>query len=216
MYISENVISKWRKAEKDEFILRLVTNFGKTNKIELEVELFHLLLKCHYYETVSDYKLSTELQIPESKVKRLRYEESIRYLPEEAELKKRAFNYLTGNSVKFLSEKLQVSIPDKILRAYINDILTSGGRFYEQNSLNTNVITVSAADLFFLLGKLGNVDNKSITKQIKKNIDSSTFPKTFMEVFKNFAGDVAKGTITSVSGDMIFSLFKDVLPMLTK
>ena len=51
---------------------------GSMNKNDFEVWIFNYLLKTKCYE-MSNYEVSVWLKIPESKVKRLRYEAELRF-----------------------------------------------------------------------------------------------------------------------------------------
>ena len=54
--------------------------FGSMNKNDFEVYIFSWLVLNHKdYQTASDNEISRMLKIPESKVKRLRYEAELKY-----------------------------------------------------------------------------------------------------------------------------------------
>ena len=119
----KNDIKHWQGI--DDFILRLVNNFGKINKNDLEIELMHLLL-INDCSSISDYRMSKMLRVPETKIKRLRYETSLVYQDNEEELKEKIIVILTNTRIKIHDTKLQIAVNDKYLRNYISDLL---GRF---------------------------------------------------------------------------------------
>ena len=57
----------------------LKRGFGTMTKNDFEVAIFHYLLQDSQYADLSNYEMSRKLRIPESKVVRLRYEESLKY-----------------------------------------------------------------------------------------------------------------------------------------
>ena len=63
-----------------KFIDRYIERgFGSMNKNDFEVEIFHYLLQTNYFESTKDYEISRQLRIPQSKVKRLKYESELKY-----------------------------------------------------------------------------------------------------------------------------------------
>ena len=56
----------------------LEKGFGTMNKNDFEVWIFHYLLE-HELQGKKNYEISIALKIPESKVKRLRYEAELKY-----------------------------------------------------------------------------------------------------------------------------------------
>ena len=59
----------------DQYIER---GFGSMNKNDFEVFIFGQMLEMPSYKGKTNYELSLLLRIPESKIKRLRYESSLR------------------------------------------------------------------------------------------------------------------------------------------
>ena len=68
--------------KKDEFIRTCLERFGSMNKNDYEVELFYLLQQSEYGNK-SDHALSTMMQIPLTKVRRLRYEANLKHPKDE-------------------------------------------------------------------------------------------------------------------------------------
>lgn len=56
----------------------LTRGFGSMNKNEFEVWIFHYLLSNRFINE-NNYDISIQLRIPETKVKRLRYEAELKY-----------------------------------------------------------------------------------------------------------------------------------------
>lgn len=202
---------------KDDFILFLVNNFGKINKNDLEVELFHLLLNNHFKKNnYSDYRVSLRLGIPENKIKRLRYESSILYDNNEQELQNKLMIILRNTKIKYQDTKLQVAIPDKMLRNYLSDVLAKHNRFYD-SSFNSNIITLSANDIFFLLSEFSGDDGKKYKEEISKNIDDKEFPKKFMKKLQDSLPKMAENIASNVISDIIIqNPFTYLLKLISK
>ena len=134
----------------DDFIKKCFDYFGSLNKNDYEVALFHLLL-INGNANKSDHYLSKMLQIPESKVKRLRYESNLVYPKPEEELKKDFYSLLSARSYKLTHDnKIQFAVNDKMLRLYLNDMLDEVGSFSD-SSFNSNIVTISPMDMMTLL-----------------------------------------------------------------
>ena len=171
------------------------------NKNDYEVALFHMLLNNDLAEK-SDYAISLKLHIPESKVKRLRYEESLIY-----QNNKTNEVYLEELGLMLVSRKYRVqngrilfAISDKSLRLFLNDFLMMEGRFAD-SSFNSNIVSLSADDLLYLLEKTGK-NNAAVIKLIRSDIEKSKkdLPKTITEILKDFAKDSARNVIGKVVG----------------
>ena len=89
------------------------------------------------------------------------------------------------------------SITDKLLRQYLNDILCADGRFAD-SSFNSNIVSLSADDLLFLLTKIGENTTQNVTN-IRESIEkgNKSLPKTVTEALK----DILKGFADKISYD---------------
>lgn len=164
--------------------------FGSMNKNDFEVWIFNYLLQ-DKLKGKSNYDISIELKIPESKVKRLKYEAGLKYgdtkdksiyaselevLLSKAQLKK------NGTCVQFVVEDIQ-------LRKYLDSLLKQDGRFSD-TSFNTEIVSIDADDLEFLMRTIfPNNDWKGFEKKAKKLLDTDKV--TFKGLFKKFAESAA-------------------------
>ena len=166
------------------FIATCFEQYGSMNKNDHEVALFHLLVNNKYSEE-SDFNLSRILQIPESKVKRLRYEANLKYQKSPEELKLAFYGLLKSKTYKKTADnKLQFSINDKMLRLYLKDKLDAVGSFAD-SSFNTSIMTISAADFIILIADFE--DQKDLIKIVKNEIEENGkfLPETLQEKVKN-------------------------------
>lgn len=149
----------------------LKKGFGSMNKNDFEVWIFHYLLE-NGYASKSDNQISRELKIPESKVKRLRYEADLVYPKNEESFKKEFYEVLKSRVYKQVGDnKIQFVIRDKNLRLYLNDKLESFGSFAD-SSFNADIVTITAQDLLLLISDFEG--KKTIIQQVQQNINIST------------------------------------------
>ena len=72
----------WKSSQKDDFINICINRFGSMTKNDYEVALFHEMLRAGLNDK-TDFQISLLLHIPETKIKRLRYEATLRYLSQD-------------------------------------------------------------------------------------------------------------------------------------
>ena len=145
--------------------------FGSMNKNDFEVWIFNYLLQ-NKYNNKSDNFISRDLRIPESKVKRLRYEASLVFQKTEDEYKSIFYDLLKTKVYKDAgNNKIQFSISDKMLRLYLLDKLKTHGSFAD-SSFNSEIVTITANDLLLLLSDFEK--RNDIIEFVKKQIKSSS------------------------------------------
>lgn len=171
----------------------LKKGFGSMTKNDLEVWVFNELLKDPEKTNYSDYDFSIELRIPQTKVKRLRYEAGLVYNTKNAEEYKKEFLLLLRKAkVKSTNaELIQFSMEDKGLYLYIDSILKKGGRFSDR-SHNNEIMQISRNDLVYLL------ENCLITKEeqeeiIKKCKEITNQDIAFSEIMKKLIEKFVEG-----------------------
>ena len=207
---------EWKEEEINDFFERCLQRFGSMNKNDYEVALFHLLIN-NEYANMSDFGISLKLRIPESKVKRLRYEESLIYdnKRDETYLKELGL-MLVKRKYRVQHERILFAISDKSLRLFLNDYLMADGRFAD-SSFNCNIVALKADDLLFLLEKTDN-KNENVIATIRKDIESSKkdLPKTITEILKDFALGTTKKTLEKVAGKVVTDELSNFLIELCK
>lgn len=190
--------SKWEA--RDNVLKECLERFGSMNKNDYEVALFYLLLK-YQYEDKSDYDISIAMRIPESKIKRLRYEVGLRYsedfnaeqYPEKLE------TLLLNRKYRIHNDRIQFAISDKMFRLYLSDLLMKDGRFAD-TSFNVNIVSMTANDFLFLLSEI-NTDSKNIIEKMKKDFkDKETeLSISIMDSLKDLAKEVVKAPIEKIA-----------------
>lgn len=200
----------------------LTRGFGSMNKNDFEVFIFHWLLnnneKC---KGKSDFVISQTLKIPESKVSRLRYEAGLKYGESNTEHYREELK--TALSKAKCEEgategKIMMSIPDKLLRQYLSNMLTEDGRFLD-GSFNSNVVTMSAGNFIFVLENmfLDEKERKAIIEEAKKSIDKSKqIPKTVSESLKQLGISLGKSVLEKIIGSSTDTLVDTIKGLVTK
>ena len=204
-------IDEWK--ERDKVLKECLERFGSMNKNDYEVALFYLLLENHYAGK-TDYEISINMKIPESKIKRLRYEVSLRYSDNNNtnQYKEKVADLLLNCKYRIHNDRIQFAISDKVFRLYLSDVLMKDGRFAD-TSFNVNIISMTAADLLFLMSKI-DANSDEIIKQMKRDFkDKETeLPKSVIEALI----DLSKETMKSVVEKSVTKGVADKLNEFTK
>ena len=166
------------------------------NKNDYEVWIFNYLLQGDMHGK-SNYDISVELRIPESKVKRLRYEASLKYgNPTDTTQYNKAFKSLLGNVnlKKGSNNVVQFAVEDTQLRHYLESILKKKGRFAD-TSFNTEVVSITLDDLAMLLDEICTENEKETFK--KKVNGSGKFIEYLKERLEKVANNAVESGITT-------------------
>lgn len=208
-----NIDVKQIKTGGNELLEKCFERFGSLNKNDYEVALFHLLLMNGYADK-SDHFMSKMLQIPESKVKRLRYESYLVYPKTDKELKEEFYALLKGRSYKMTNDnKIQFAVNDKMLRLYLNDKLDEVGSFSD-SSFNSNIVTISPMDMMILLFDFEKKDDvlERVKEEIRKhgmllpkNLSEKT-KELFAAVIKDIGGHVSKHVTEYIEKSLVNTL----------
>ena len=205
----------WNDSFKNAFLKECIDGFGAMNKNNYEVAIFNLLIN-NDFKGKSDFEISTILRIPESKVKRLRYEADLVYPKTDEVLKGELYNLLKGGSFKLTQERIQFSIPNKMLRLYLHDLLLQNNRFAD-GSYNSSIVSLTANDLNELLKaiNLTEEDKHLLIKSIKEKLSDSQkeLPKNAREKLASFGFSLIR-TVGGTAFEEIVSQGIDELPQL--
>ncbi len=189
----------------DQYLNR---GFGSMNKNDFEVWIFNYLLNNRFIDE-SNYDISIKLRIPESKVKRLRYEAELKYcdLQNEESYKNALGKILEksilkkdGNYVQFIIEKIQ-------LRKYLDSILKKDGRFTD-SSFNSEIVTIDVDDFEYLVEIIWPGENwKAIYNLANMKLNNKS--STFKDIFKSFC----KGIGTQTGKNIVNLTFSGILEL---
>ena len=159
--------------------------FGSMTKNDFEVMIFAELIQTSLHG-MSDYQISLDLRIPESKVKRLRYEASLKYNILSEEDYRLMFKEIAQNAI-VKDERIILSIEDISLRKFINFKLKKNGKFSD-TSFNSEIVVIRSKDFAELLKELYYTQRElqQINDKIDKINESLSKKITFKDVISVF------------------------------
>lgn len=129
----------------------LAKGFGAMNKNDFEVFVFNTLMARQEYTRKSDYDFSLMLKIPESKIKRLRYEAKLKYGIDMDNMKDNISSALEHSHIVSGKDRcIEICIDDEATRKYISAELKKDYRFGD-SSFNNDIIRLTIEDYIFLL-----------------------------------------------------------------
>ncbi len=172
--------------------------FGSMNKNDFEVWIFHYLME-HQLKGLKNYEISIKLRIPETKVKRLRYEAELKYTQANSlDNYHRVCKLLQNVRFKKDGKCIQFAIEDVYLRKYLDSTLKAGGRFSD-SSFNSEVVSIDYDDLEFFLRLLPENNEKmdellKNAKSLMKN-EKLTFNYLMGELCESMARQAGKRTV---------------------
>ena len=193
-----------------KFIDRYIERgFGSMNKNDFEVEIFHYLLQTNYFESTKDYEISRQLRIPQSKVKRLKYESELKY-PEKNQDEK-VKEILDNAKIYFDRECIVLSIEDELIRKHL-DCEIKKHNSYSDLSFNTELLRLNFEDYIYLVEKF---EGKNKVEETKKKLETWLNAKDDKEKakikktgFKDLFFEFAKGIVNeagSVTANLVFN-----------
>ena len=192
----------------DEIINKyLIRGFGSMNKNDFEVWIFNELLSNQFLGK-SNFDISIGLRIPESKVKRLRYEASLKYgQPDNISIYKKHFEELLQKVVlKKNGDSVQFVVEDTSLRKYLDSVLKKGGRFSD-SSFNSEIITLDTDDLEYLEKEIFPDKNwKELYEKAEQKHGKGATLKSLLNEFAKSAAKQAGKIIVNLSFAGILNL----------
>ena len=167
-------------------------------KNDFEVWIFNQLLQ-HRFKDKTNYEISRDLKIPESKVKRLRY---------EADLKFSAPDQFEGNIYEIVSDcvahsyirsvendvQIQFVVENQALRKFLEFKLKQGG-FFLDTSFNSEIVSIRSEALRYLyeLTPQGRAEFNLLEKDVNNKEVSSKSKEETNKWFVNFLKSMIKG-----------------------
>lgn len=189
--------------------LYLERGFGSMNKNDFEVFIFSQLLDKRFWG-YNDYKISIELKIPISKIRRLRYEASLKY-PTQTDFKILFVEAMKG--ARYDNEKnkvIEFSIENISLRQYLRNMLMQDGRFFD-SSFNSEIVKISYKDFLYLLENI--CMDKKAEKEIKNVIDKNS-DKDIPHNIAMAVGAIAKGVGGETLKKIVDVSIEELMPII--
>lgn len=182
------IINAKNKAKfADDFIEQYNrVGFGSMNKNDFEVLIFHLLCEHGDLKGKSAYEMSTSLQIPEAKVRRLAYEATLKYARrDESFVKEQFFQLLQNAHLVADGKKIQFAVEDKFIKMSINAKLKELGHFAD-SSFNSEVASINIDAFIDLLENLYPPEIREAVISKARDLCNSEDDITFKGIIKKF------------------------------
>ncbi len=174
--------------------------FGSMNKNDFEVFIFGQLLAMAEYKGKSNYELSLSLHVPESKIKRLRYESALRTSTKtETDYKNDVYSLLSKATLRGREKKIVFQVEDIMTKMYITSVLKKDGRIID-TSFNPELVVIHVDDFKFLaqnvypkgeIEKLMNAAKNATKKEVG-------WSEIMGWVIEGTVSGLASGTISAV------------------
>lgn len=191
----------------EEFLNKfLLDGMGVMSKREIDILIMNLLMKYGDLSAKSNYDLSIMLRIPETSVKRLRYEAKLRYTPEDEYIRREFLKVLVNAKIEMdrndeseiENMKIVFIMEDNYVRDAIQGRLKAKGMFAD-SSFNSEIIKISCGSLCAVIsefyGEESAQDFMKRCKALKKSSDKSEHRKQLVD----FALDTAKTFLTGTA-----------------
>lgn len=159
-------------------------NFGTMSKADFETLMFHLYIERildlgdSKFSSYSDYRLSKELGVPQSKISNLKVRKQLQY-PREYDWKK-SFNAISEN-IRYEKGKFVIQIPDINLFYEVKNAIEEEGGYIEM-TLTSKLLQVSPQYFLDLLVITTDNQNKEALKKLLwKEYQKQREEEVFME-----------------------------------
>lgn len=216
-----------RRAERNKRIIMYSTlqdainaylkrGFGSMNKNDFEVFIFNeLLISNPVFSGKSDFDISCELRIPQSKVKRLRYEAGLKFPISQSAINLEIDQALHNARVLPNSERcIEISVENVLVQKYIEATLKKKNGFCD-SSFNSEILRFTLEDYVTLLNEIYGEEAVEETLQtVLKEIEKKSGKKekrTLKELLKTFFDGMLVG-----AGHWVVNLGLSALPELLK
>lgn len=177
--------------------------FGSMTKNDFEVFLFGQILLMTEYKGKSNYELSILLRIPESKVKRLRYESALRNSDPTINYRTVVYNLLDKAQLRAEDKKIVFQVEDIMIKSYISSILKKEGRMLD-SSFNSELVVLRLSDFQYLAQEVypkGEVDNV-LQKAADLSKHSQDKPITWNEVLGWIVQGAISGGVSTITANL--------------
>ena len=180
------------------------------NKNDFEVWIFGQLLKMKEFEGKNNYELSIALRIPETKIKRLRYEAALKApIKSEEEYKKDVQKILSNASLRCREKKIVFQVEDVMLKMYITSILKKDGRAID-SSFNPELVVIHTEDFRYLAEAVcSEKELKNLMDEAKKTIKNDAKKDV---TWNDIMGWVVEGAVSGVASGAVSAAI-DLSPM---
>ena len=184
--------------------LYIERGFGSMNKNDFEVFIFGQMLEMSRYKGKTNYELSLLLRVPESKIKRLRYESALRSSAKNVDYyKSEAYQLLSNAVLRGRDKKVVFVVEDVMLRLYITSLLKKEGRMID-SSFNPELVVIHIDDFRILLDAV--CDKSDIKKLYKEASKAASKEVEWADITKCLVEGAISGTASAITSGIRINL----------
>lgn len=193
-------------------------NFGRMQKSDFETLLFSLYLEQILsqseadMQTYSDYILSKNLGITQSKVSNLKVKKELQY-PYENFKWQESFKRISNNA-RYENGKIRINIPDKNLYYELKNEIEKNGSYVDVQ-LSGSLLQILPEDYIDLMVTVGEEkDRIAVRKDIKEKLKGQNIDADYWD--KEPIGDILKKNAKSVGIEFLADLIEKNVPIAGK
>lgn len=188
----------------------LERGFGSMTKNDFEVWIFGYIIEMPEYKGKSNYELSVALHIPETKIKRLKYESALKAAKPETDYKQEVRDLLGDVELRSEDRKIIFQTEDTIIKSFVSSLLKKNGRMLD-SSFNSELIVLKLEDYQFLAKEVyPKEDVEEVLKQAEKlSKESIKEPVTWNKVM----GWVVEGAVSGVASGITSTVMTNLTPV---
>lgn len=187
------------KAFAEEFLKEyLKVGFGRMNKSDLEILIFHLLKEYSDIRDKSNFEVSTTLKVPVSKVAALDYQCKLLY-PENRTFTDRLWPILEDARFDIDHDRVRFSIEDKYLRLELQSKMKELNSFAD-TSFNSEIVSISVQTFTDFLEKYFPDKVRSISETISKALPKLKPTDSFKNKLLAYVRDLSISIFSELLG----------------
>ena len=184
--------------------------FGSMNKNDFEVFIFGQLLQMSEYKGKSNYELSLLLHIPETKIKRLRYESALRNVMPNTDYKVEVYKLLERAQLRADKKKIVFQVEDVMIKSYISSVLKQNGRMLDL-SFNPELIVLYLDDFQYLANEVYPKEEMDRVMKEAKKLSNASVQKEIS--WKDIMGWVVEGAVSGAASGATSAIMTNLTPL---
>ncbi len=188
-------------------------NFGTMSKADFELLLFSEYIE-HYLKNdvdISDYRISKELGITQSRVRSLKEKKELKYPYKNFKWEEVIISSLRNAKYDEDSRKIKLIIQDINVQNELRHFLEENG-WYDEYSLNRKMSVIPLPAFVEIFGNYEDFLNDETKDKINKKLESNSVGKDIKDFLKDFSKEGLKKFLMSASKESI-KLVLSFLPM---
>ncbi len=184
--------------------------FGSMNKNDFEVFIFGHLLQMAEYKGKSNYELSLLLHIPETKIKRLRYESALHNVAPNTDYRGEVYKLLENVQLRADNKRIVFQVEDVMIKSYISSVLKQNGRMLD-SSFNPELIVLHLDDFQYLAEAVYPKEQINRVMKEAKKLSNASVQKEIS--WKDIMGWVVEGAVSGAASGATSAIMTNLTPL---